>query len=329
MGAAAPLHDLIAAEAVAREAGGGLSDEARAMAEAVARRHGATVLGILFYGSCLRPPPASDSTAVGPGGVDERILDLYAVVDDLRAANGGWLRALGNRLLPPNVFYLETPFGDGRVRCKYAIVTLAQLERLVAPATLQNYFWGRFCQPTAIVQARDATVRARLLACLAQAVASMVGATAPLLDGPSDARALWLRAFAESYRAELRAEDPERRAAQIHDADRARYAAITGPALVAAGLDPQALPEGRFELRSANAAAARRRWRLRRVLGKTLNALRILKAGLTFDGGLDYLLWKIERHSGVRPRVTPRERRHPLLLSPLIAWRAWRDGAFR
>jgi hypothetical protein len=42
-----------------------------------------------------------------------------------------------------------------------------------------------------------------------------------------------------------------------------------------------------------------RAWALRRACGKALNALRLAKAAFTFEGGADYLAWKIERHSGV------------------------------
>ena len=38
---------------------------------------------------------------------------------------------------------------------------------------------------------------------------------------------------------------------------------------------------------------------LRRINGKALSALRLMKAAFTFEGGADYLAWKIARHSGV------------------------------
>lgn len=59
-----------------------------------------------------------------------------------------------------------------------------------------------------------------------------------------------------------------------------------------------------------------RRWAWRQRLGKPLNLVRLMKAIFTFDGAMDYALWKVERHSGVRPEVTDWERRHPLLAMP-------------
>lgn len=315
---------------VAAEADRDVGAEARAMSAAIAARHKDCIQATLFYGSCLRPPNPDDPREVGPGGTDERVMDFYAVVDDLRRANRGALSTLGNRLLPPNVFFFEVAHGAGRIRCKYAVVSLEQLRRRTAAATAENYFWGRFCQPTAVPYARNAAVRAAVVAALAEASASMAAAAAPLMDGPFAPRDLWVRALAESYRAELRAEGPER-ARHVHDADPARYAAFAAPALAAAGIATERLADGRLRTVSgaASPADAEAAWARRRRIGKTLSVLRLAKAAFTFDGGVDYILWKIERHSGVRVAMTPWQRRHPLLSAPVVALRAWRQGAFR
>ncbi|TXL74159.1 hypothetical protein FHP25_18330 [Vineibacter terrae] len=315
---------------LAREADQTVNAPARAMSDAIAMRHKDCLVATLFYGSCLRPADHGDAAVVGPGAAGEQLMDFYAVVDDLRRANANAIAALGNRLLPPNVFYLEVPYDGGRVRCKYAIVTLAQFRRFVQAGTLQNYFWGRFCQPTAVPFARRAGTRDALIDALTDAVIATVRATAPLLAAPFDARTLWVRAFAESYGAELRPESAAR-PAQVHDANAARYATLTPAALVAAGFTVMVDADGRFAP-VADAAAqgrARRAWLRRRWLGKTLNVLRLMKAVFTFEGGADYVAWKIQRHSGVRIDMSDWQRRHPLLASPVLAVRYWRKGAFR
>jgi hypothetical protein len=316
-------------ELLAGEANQTVNAPARAMSDALAGRHEDCLVATLFYGSCLRPQDAASPT-VGPGKADEQLMDFYVVVDDLRRANGGLLAALGNRLLPPNVFYLEVPYDGGRIRCKYGIVTLAQLRRLVRRDTLQNYFWGRFCQPTAVPFARDAGTRAILADMLADAVVTAVATTAPLFDRPFDARALWVRVLALSYGAELRPES-DARPAQVHDANRDRYAAVTPAALAAAGLPAATDCDGRFPPVADDGARRRtlRAWARRRLLGKTLNVLRLMKAVFTFEGGADYVAWKIHRHSGVRIDMSDWQRRHPLLASPVLAVRYWRKGAFR
>jgi hypothetical protein len=60
-----------------------------------------------------------------------------------------------------------------------------------------------------------------------------------------------------------------------------------------------------------------------------LSSLRILKAALTFDGALDYLLWKIKRHSGVYIEPTALQSRYPLIFAWPLLFRLWRKGAFR
>ena len=74
---------------------------------------------------------------------------------------------------------------------------------------------------------------------------------------------------------------------------------------------------------------AQRRWRLRRYQGKLLSVLRLMKAAFTFTNGASYLLWKIERHSGVTIEVKPWQRRHPILASSVLFWKLYRKGAFR
>lgn len=69
-------------------------------------------------------------------------------------------------------------------------------------------------------------------------------------------------------------------------------------------------------------------WGLRRVQGKFLSVARLIKASFTFDGGIDYLAWKISRHSGVKIELTPWQRRHPLLAGIVLFWRLRRRGAF-
>lgn len=310
-------------QAIAAETARAPSAEAMALSDALRAKHGPTVRATLFYGSCLRPPTQD---AIGPGGADERLYDFYLLVDDLRAANGGALRAMANRLLPPNIYFLQAPFDAGTVRCKYAVLTVSQFAEGCSRGYFHNYFWGRFAQPAAMPWARDDATRQSLNEALADAVATLVGRTAPLFEAPFTPADLWIRAFAESYRCELRPEKPER-AAQIFRADAARYEALTEDALAAAGLP--AIRTGERLMPAGDAGRARLAWAARRIVGKTFNVLRLVKATATVADGIDYVMWKIERHSGVRTTLTPWQRRHPLLAAPGLAWKLYRQGAFR
>ena len=277
-----------------------------ALVEALRRRHGDAVAAVLFYGSCLRAADLPN---------DDCVFDFYLLVDDYREVYAHRLAALANAVLPPNVFYLELPWQGRTLRAKYAVVALAPFRRLLSARAFHSYFWGRFAQPVRLVHARDDAVRALVLDALVDAVVTLVQRTAALTGPGAAPEALWLQAFRETYRAELRAEASDR-ARLIYEADRARYDRLAPLALAAAG------PIGRRR-------RARLAWVLRRLLGKTHSVLRLAKGAFTFDGGLDYILWKIARHSGVTTAVAPWQRRHPLLAAPGLAWRLYRRGAFR
>ena len=70
-------------------------------------------------------------------------------------------------------------------------------------------------------------------------------------------------------------------------------------------------------------------WGLRRVHGKSRFLARMLRNALIFEGGVDYVLWKIQRHSGIETASAWREHRYPLLALGAHAWRLYRAGAFR
>ena len=65
------------------------------------------------------------------------------------------------------------------------------------------------------------------------------------------------------------------------------------------------------------------------MMGKLLSFSRLFKSAFTFDDPVDYLLWKIERHSGVRETATPLQHRYPLIFAWPLVWRLYRKGAFR
>ena len=66
------------------------------------------------------------------------MVDLYLLADSYEKVHRGPLMRLLNRLLPPNVYYIETPFAGRTVRAKYALLTLEQFERLVDQQTLES-----------------------------------------------------------------------------------------------------------------------------------------------------------------------------------------------
>jgi hypothetical protein len=307
----AALEEAIGSQLAARA-----PDAVAALGEVLRGRFGRHAQAVLFYGSCRR---ANDDT----GG----IADLYVLVDDYRAAYGSFLPALANGLLAPNVYYLETPFAGRMARAKYAVVSLDQFERGTT-RWFHPYLWGRFAQPCGLLFCADEQARQRVARALAGAVANFAARTLPRMPEAFDAETLWTRGLLLTYAAELRSERPERVRALYADAA-PELQALTRALASAQGWTPTA--SGGY--RNPSDPGARRRsalaWALRRVQGKVLSVLRLLKASFTFDGGLSYLAWKIHRHSGVDLQITPFMRRHPRLGALGAFWRTWRRGGFR
>ena len=265
-----------------RAAPAGLAMLTRALRE----RFGDALAVILFYGSCLRTGETADA-----------VVDLHVIIDDYRAYGSPLLASL-NRLLAPNVFYLATSAGQQALRCKYNVFGLHHLPRLVAEDRLAIFTWARLAQRSAVLYARDDEVRYRVHAIRAQAVRTFAAAATPVVGPPSDAEAFWRDALGLTFGCELRAESP-RRAAQIvgQDADYFRDITAAMPAQTA----------------RRSPARERRRWLLRRLVGKSGSMLRLIKGWYTFAGGLDYIVWKLERHSGRHIEVPERVRRRPVL----------------
>src|SRR3954466_7644753 len=279
---------------VAEELAQPVDPRVRAMAQAIADKHGKASRAVLFYGSCLREK-----------ALEGRMLDFYLIVSDYRAAYGkAWLAA-ANRLIPPNVFYFEH---DG-LAAKYAVLSEADFRRLNGPETSSVSVWARFAQPSRLVWAADKAARDRAVAAVSRAAPTLLAAAGPR-DGeqPLDR---WRRAFGLTYSAELRAERTGR-AASVVDLDPERYERFTAPAL-----------------RTAKRMTIHSSWAWRRAEGKALSVLRLAKASSTFAGGADYIVWKINRHAGTDFRLKPWQQRHPLLAAITLLPRLLRSGAVR
>jgi hypothetical protein len=259
-------------------------------------------------------------------------VDLYLLVDDYRSAFNSRWQAILNALLPPNVYYLELKFEGHVVRTKYAVLSLADFQKGTSLRWFHSYLWGRFCQPTGLLYARNDAVAGLVLNCFAQSVLTFVRRVLPRVTGEFTAQQLWSRGLALSYSAELRSEKPEKRA-RLYDAAPQYYEEITRLA-VAAVADHIEIDDSSGKLLYRQRVSAGKRfanrcaWKLRSWQGKLLSVMRLLKATLTFEGGVDYILWKIERHSGVTVEIEPRLKRRPLLAMWVLAWRLYRKGGF-
>lgn len=268
------------------------------MARAIAAQYGEAARAVLFYGSCLRTAE-----------LDGMMLDFYLIVSDYRAAYGkSWL-ATANRLIPPNVF----PFEHDGMAAKYAVLSEADLRRECGPEARTVSVWARFAQPSRLVWAADEAARERVVESVARAAPTLLAFALPMTD-ESDGLATWRKGFALTYTCELRAERNDR-SGSIVDADPERYRRFADAAVL------DAVPMSR--------AAGERLWKRLRRVGKRTTVLRLLKASGTFAGGIDYLAWKINRHAGTDIRITPWQRKHPLLAATTLLPRLLKRGAVR
>lgn len=294
--------------------------ELAALRYAVARELGDSLAGILFYGSCLRS-----------GNLREGLVDLYVLVDDYSSAYGHRPLAVWNYLLPPNVFFLEVEVPGGVVRSKYAVLSMADLLAGTTRRWFHPYLWGRFSQPVARLYARDSIIEARIRQALAQAACTLLEAGLPMMPPQFTGRALWERSLDLSYATEMRPEKSDR-ITHLYDTYAGYYEALTEPLLGRLAVTRE--PVNGEEMLMADISPAVRRaaalgWWLRKLQGRTLHVLRLIKGLFTFRGGVDYALWKLERHTGVRVEEDDPVRRYPLIYGWGLIWRLRRRGVLR
>ena len=296
------------------------------------------VRAVLFYGSCRR-----DTTLSG-------LVDLYVIVDAYTGlpVRDRWLA----RLIPPNVYYIEMPAfvppaevppaevppaevppaevepvevlaqTGQKLRCKCTVISSRDFAN-GASRWFHPYIWGRFAQPVTIAYSASADDRRAVVAALAGALRKLITATLPLMPDRFTAKQLWCRGLARSFGTELRAESAQR-ARHIYISDREYYNHATTLLIGSA--------EGGTELVNPTGQATRRlgplTWQLRGMTGKTFSVVRVLKGALTFNNGLDYVVWKLERHSGQPINVPERVRRHPTIFLIPFFVHLYRRGIF-
>ena len=252
------------------------------------------VAAILAYGSCLRGVATSDS-----------LIDLYVLTDDLAGVSGNLVSCLACRAVPPNVYYSECDIAGERYRAKFAVLPLSLFASWM---TADNpYFWARFSQPSALLHAASAEARQQVIAAVETAITTMYR-NARGVSAASDPADVWAAGFAETYQTELRPESASR-GSMIAAAQADYYreaAALLG--------DLPPLP--------AN-------WPARRFRGKLWSVVRLIKASFTFAGGADYMVWKIERHSGHRIELTDGQASHPIYTGLRLLPRMLKRGAVR
>jgi hypothetical protein len=289
-------------ELVAEELSLPVDPRVAAVGEAIAAKHESASRAVLFYGSCLREKQ-----------LDGLMLDFYLIVSDYRSAyRRRWLR-YANRLVPPNVFYFEK---DG-LAAKYAVLSEADFAHECSPAAWTVSTAARFAQPARLVWSAGAEPAARATDAVANSVETLLTWAFPHFGG-GDVLNLWKSAFAKTFGSELRAERGGRSSALV-DADPERNRRTGEAALDELGKAPAIMGPRR----------ASRWWRRKQLKGKAYSVVRLAKASATFDGGADYIAWKVNRHAGTKIELKPWQRKFPLLAAVTLLPRLLRSGAVR
>lgn len=309
-------------EPSARETPGEADAALEVLVRQLRERYRGAVNAVLLYGSCLRG-----------GDIFDGLVDLYLICDDYRSAYPGHVLPLANWLLPPNVFYTEIVHGGRTLRTKYAVISSADFRRGCSTRWFESYIWGRFAQPTRVVYWRDVSSRAAVEQSLFLARRTFLQRALPRLPATGTVTGLWEGAMALSYGTELRSEGSGRpgelaqaSVAYFEDAARSLDGGLPFPFRVYE--DDQRLCY-QADIPPRTRTLAKFGWGLRRVQGKLMSFLRLFKALFTFEGGIDYVAWKLQRHSGQEVVVPDRVRRYPLIFMWGFFWRLYRRGVFR
>ncbi len=269
--------------------------ELQAMADYLQQKHkGATA--ILAYGSCIRGVAVVDT-----------LMDFYVLTENLADVSPSIISRLACSVVPPNVYYAETEYGEKHLRAKYAVLPLSLFAKWMARYTSNPYFWARFSQPSALVFARSDRAKEQVIAAVSSALRTSF-ANAKALTSDRDALTIWTAGFDATYQSELRSEQTSR-SAQI-------VAAFPDYYKEAAKLLASEIPIHVSQT-------------VRRIAGKLWSGLRLIKAAFTFQGGADYIVWKIERHSGEKIPLTRWQRKHPVIAGLLLLPKLLRRGAVR
>lgn len=282
-----------------------LAQPVKAEIVAAARQVCARVGGdaVLFYGSNLRRNDL------------EGLVDFYVI--QRRPARGLAVA------IWPDVGYHEVNLGQATVRAKVAVLSLAQFRRAASGRGIDTTVWARFSQPARLLVQADAAIGHAVTDAVAMAIETAARFALALGPDHGPAEAWWRALFRQTYRAELRVEPPARSQA-ILASDPAHFDGMLPLAWASQGiLLAGTAQDWRPDVPAAWRQRWRRAWAIRRMLGKPLNALRLVKAAFTFEGAARYALWKIERHTGLHLALTPWRERHPILAAPGVLLRLW------
>ena len=306
------LADAVAARVLSPGDDARLDDAVRRLVKAA----GDSLQGVVFFGSHRTGAARANEWSA---------YDLFVLVESYRpfyervrqaglSGKHPALMSVVSRWLPPTQVSLR--FEPPGVHVKAAVIRLDTFARETSPRRRDHFCVGRLFQPSRILYARDPEVRGRVLRALVSAHEETWRWVRPWLPERFDAEAYGLAALRVSMSWEVRPE-PAGRADALWAVQREEQLPVFEALLAGLGLRGDLVLASGVPLAWSASGAARRherawlalyfRWSLARA------TMRWLKHVVSFEGWLDYILRKANRHTGEPVVLTERERRWPWL----------------
>jgi hypothetical protein len=306
------LREAVAVRALSPEGDPALEQAAERLVAAA----GGTLDGLVFFGSRrTRAARANVWSAYDVFVIVERYRPFY------EAMGGAGLSGKGARLLsllscwlPPTQYSIR--FEGSPVHIKATVVRSDTFHRETSPRRRDHFCIGRLFQPSRILYAKDDATRAALVDDLVSAHAATWEWSRPWLPPAFDAREYGRNALVVSMSWEVRPEPPGR-AQALWDAQQKEQTPVFEALLAELGARGELVPAAGAEASwsAARPVSAGETFRLKLYFRRSMvrSTTRWLKHVLSFEGWLDYILRKANRHGGEPVELSERERRWPLI----------------
>jgi hypothetical protein len=310
-GTGAALHEAVAARALSPETDADLREAVEHLAAAAK----GTLDGLVFFGSRRTGAAAANAwSAYDVFVIVGRYRPFYEAVGraGLSGKAPGPLSLL-SRWLPPTQYSIR--LGGAPVHLKAAVIRTDTFHRETSSRRRDHFCIGRLFQPTRILHARDEATRTALVDDLVSAHEATWEWSRPWLPASFDADAYGGNALAVSMSWEVRPEPPGR-AAALWEAQREEQVPVFEALLAELAGRGEVVPAGPGGVFSpARPVSAGETFRLKLYFRRSIarSTARWLKHVLSFEGWLDYILRKANRHGGEPVELSERERRWPLI----------------
>ena len=278
--------------------------DASEMTSFLKKKYSQNLMGILFYGSALRS-----------NNDKNLILDFYVILEKLYPTIKSPIFRFFTYLLPPNVYFYEINFKGKKIRAKVAILTMSDFIQGTSINCFSPSIWARFSQQTRLTFYNCEKTKILITNALSEAVKTFLTNTIKTIHYKPNIDELWLKGLHLTYGSELRPEN-NLKIKEIIENDKERYIHIGNLALNELG---------HIKINHLINKKENFKWLLRKYWTRLLNVLRLIKASFTFEGGIEYLTWKLKRHKGISIELSEKQKKYPIItvISLAIKLKIW------